>query len=345
MLVLLFTAGCATPPPATVEPSVAADAVATMVAATMSASAQPADTQEPTAEELPTLATSARALVVASGAPQAEVEALTSVVSELAAQDGLNVESKAEITPADLDANVRVVVMAAPPANLDQLLQAGSDTQFVVVSGGSVAQEAANLSVIISNPAYETFLAGYITELLTSRIAPVALLPSDAGDYATLEDAFLTGGRFFCGACRLLPNFENITPLIVAQPAASDAAAWRAAITPAAKFGLDVVYLPAASASEDAISVLAADAQRVIGNFDPPAELRGKWVATVRADTGETLRGLWPDLMAGSGGQRLTARVAVTDIAAQWLTPGRQRLVTDLRDRLESGDVSPLEEK
>lgn len=345
MLVLLFTAGCTTPTPATLEPSEAADAVATMVAATMAASAQPADTQAPPTEELPTLASSARVLVVSAGAPQAQADALAEVVRELAAQDRLNVESKNEITPGDLDENVRVVVMAAPPANLDQLLQAGSGTQFVVVSSGSVAQEAANLSVITSNPAYETFLAGYMAELLTGRIAPVALLPSDAGDYATLEDAFLTGGRFFCGACRLLPNFENISPVVVAQPASSDAAAWSAAITPAAKFGLDVVYLPAASASEDVISVLEANAQRVIGNFEPPAALRGKWAATVRADAGETLRSLWPDLMAGSGGQRLAARVAVTDIAAQWLTPGRQRLVTELRDRLESGDVSPLEEK
>mgnify|MGYP000907465567 FL=1 len=345
LLVLLFTAGCATPTPATLEPSEAADAVATMVAATMAASAQPVHTQAPTAEELPTLASSARVLVVTGGAPQAQADALAGVVRELAAQDGLNVESKSEITPGDLDGNVRVVVMAAPPANLDQLLQAGSGTQFVVVSTSSVAQEAANLSVITSNPAYETFLAGYIAELITGRIAPVALLPSDAGDTATLQDAFLTGGRFFCGACRLLPNFENVSPVVVAQPAASDAAAWNAAITPLAKFGLDVVYLPAESASEEVIGLLANSAQRVIGNFDPPAALRGKWVATVRADAGETLRSLWPDLMAGNGGQRLAARVAVTEIGAQWLTPGRQRLVTELRERLESGEVSPLEEK
>lgn len=311
----------------------------------MAASAQPVDTEPPPAEELPTLASSARALVVSGGAAQAQADALAEVARELAAQDGLNVESKSEITPGDLDGNVRVVVMAAPPANLDQLLQAGSGTQFVVVSTGSVAQEAANLSVITSNPAYETFLAGYIAELITGRIAPVALLPSDAGDFTTIEDAFLSGGRFFCGACRLLPNFENVSPVVVAQPAASDAATWNAAITPLAKFGLDVVYLPAESASEEAISLLAGSAQRVIGNFDPPAELRGKWVATVRADAGETLRSLWPDLLAGAGGKRLAARVAVTEIGAQWLTPGRQRLVTELRERLESGDVSPLEEK
>lgn len=346
LFLLLFTAAC-TPPEVTLTP---ADAVGTMVAETMAANSLPTqppavDTLAAPTEPLPTLQSAARALVVANGAPQAQVDVLAAVVAELAGSAGLSVESKAELLPGDLDAGVRVVVMAAAPVNLDQLLQAGPEAQFVVVSGGAVAPEADNLSVITANTASEYFLAGYIAEILTGTVAPVALLPADAADFAAMQDGFLTGARFFCGACRLLPNFENMSPIVVSLPAASDAAAWGAAITPAAKFGMDVVYLPAEAATPELIGVLAANAQKVIGNVDPPAELAGKWVATVRADAAESLRGLWPDLMAGNGGQRLSARVAVTDIAAQWLTPGRQRLVTETRERLETGEVSPLEEK
>jgi hypothetical protein len=339
-LLLVLLSACSTPTP-TLSP---VNAVATAVTATMTAATPAADTQPAPTEPLPAPA-SAGALLVANGAPQAQVDALTALVNELAGQSGLSVTSQGELAAGDLNPGVKVVVMAAAPSNLDQLLQAGPDTQFVVISATDVPQQAANLSVILSNPAYETFLAGYIAEVLTDRIAPLALLPSDAPNFATLEDSFLTGGRFFCGACRLLPNFENVGPVVVALPAASDAATWNASIAPAAKFGLDIVYLPAESATPETIALLASQAQRVLGNFAPPPELAGKWIATVRADAGETLRGLWPDLLAGNGGQRLTARVAVTEIAARWLTPGRQRLVTETRERLENGDITPLEEK
>ena len=339
-LLLILLSACSTPTPS-VSPS---DAVATAVTATMAAGSTPADTQPAPTEPEPTLA-SATALVVANGAPQTQVEALSAVVNELAGQSGLSVVSQGELAAGDLNPGVKVVVMAAAPSNLDQLLQAGPETQFVVISTVDVPQQAANLSVILSNPAYETFLAGYIAEVLTDRIAPLALMPSDAPNFAILEDSFLTGGRFFCGACRLLPNFENVGPVVVALPAASDAATWNASIAPAAKFGLDIVYLPAESATPETISLLASQAQRVVGNFAPPPELASKWIATVRADASETLRSLWPDLLAGSGGQRLTARVAVTEIAARWLTPGRQRLVTEVREQLETGEVTPLEVK
>ena len=347
---LVLTAACSTPT-VTLTPE---DAVGTAVAETLTAATpfagQPADTQavetpQAPTEPLPTLNSRARALVVANGAPQAQVDALTAVVNELASSAGLSVENKAELNPGDLDAGVRAVVLAAAPVNLDQLLQAGPETQFVVISPNDLTQQAANLSVIRADAASEYFLAGYIAELLTGTVAPVALLPADAPDLALMQDGFLTGARFFCGACRLLPNFENMSPIVVSLPAGSSAEAWNEAIAPAAKFGLDIVYLPAEAATPELVSLLAVNAQRVIGNFAPPAELAGKWVATVRADAAESLRGLWPDLMAGNGGQRLSARVAVTGIAAQWLTPGRQRLVTETRERLETGEVSPREEQ
>lgn len=343
-LLAALLAACSTPAGPTQPATSPADAVATAVSATMAAATQPAPTA-PEATAPQTTGGAARAVLVSAGAPQPQVDALADVLGELAAQDGLAVETKAELAPGDLDEGARVVVFAAPPPNLEQLLQAGAGAQFVVVSSADVPQQGENLSVIRSSPADEAFLGGYIASLLSERIAPVGLIASDAPDFATLQDAYLTGGRFFCGACRLLPNFENISPVVVSLPAASDAASWNAAITPAAKFGLDVVYLPAESATPEVIALLAASAQRVVGNFPPPDELAGKWVASVSADATESLRGLWPDLMAGKGGQRLSARVAVTDIAARWLTPGRQRLVTDVRQRLETGEVTPLEEK
>ncbi len=347
-LLAVLLAACSatgdTPAPATSP----ADAVATAVSATLAAATQPApiapSDSAPQASAQPAAST-ARAVLVSAGAPQPQVDALAAVLEALAAQDGLALEAKADLAPGDLDDGARVVVFAAPPPNLDQLLQAGAGAQFVVISSADVPQQADNLSVIRSSMADEAFLGGYIASLLSERIAPVGLIASDAPDFETLQDAYLTGGRFFCGACRLLPNFENISPVVVSLPAASDAASWNAAIAPAAKFGLDVVYLPAESATPEVIALLASSAQRVVGNFAPPPELAGKWVASVRADAAESLRALWPDLLAGQGGKRLSARVEVTEIAARWLTPGRQRLVTDLRERLETGEVTPLEEK
>jgi hypothetical protein len=325
LLLALVLAGCQGPAAVTAVPATVAPA----------ASATETSAPEPTATvELPRVV-----LVVPQDGQAAPVEA---GLNELAGKNGLQVEKRADVQAGDMTPAWKVVVFVQPPSNLDQLLQAAPQTQFVVISTQAVPQKAANLSTLLIRREEEAFLAGYISELVTEDWRAAGLLPDDASSGARVQEAFLNGGRYYCGRCVPLNPPVALFPLSAALSNGSDANAWKAAADELQKKVLDVVYVSAEASSPEVLSYLAGQKYRLVGSNPPPPDAASQWVATVRIDPVASLQSIWPDLMAGKGGKQMTARVGVTDVQSQWLTPGRQRLVSELQDKLEKGLVGAL---
>ncbi len=297
---------------------------------------QPSATTEP-----------ARVILFAPASVAAQqTQAAEALLRELAGTENHQVEIHADLTAADLNAAVQVVIMLARPANLEALLAAAPDAQFIVVSPVELPT-AANLNVILTQPAQQAFMAGYIAMLATTDWRAAGLLPADEPLGAALQDAFLNGGRYWCGRCApLYPPAVNF-PLFTSLPANSPPGNWAAAVDELQRSVLEVVYVAPEASSPELLANLVARGYKLVGGQPPSPEFKAAWVATVTLDPLPVLRGLWLDLAAGKTGQTRAARVQIDDINPNYLSEGRMRLVNETREMLETGLLSaesiPLE--
>ena len=94
-------------------------------------------------------------------------------------------------------------------------------------AGGSDLSAGGNLSVVRQLEVQRTFMAGYITTLIAPDWRAAGLLPDAPAD---LQDAFINGGRYWCGRC--IPMYAPLVlfPLAGTQPAGTDAAGWQSTL-------------------------------------------------------------------------------------------------------------------
>ncbi len=311
--------------------------------------ALPVDAQPiPTSTDVP-LATATpepgKVLLVMS--PGSDAQSVQAALAELGSQAGLELVVQAGLAPSDVSVDTRVVVLLSAPANVLELLAAAPQAQFVVFS--QVDQPAiGNLSVIRQRIENQAFLGGFISVLLSRDWRSAGLLPGDGPLGAGIQEAFINGGRYFCGVCAPGWPLGMVYPQAVLLPAGSDGAAWQAAA--AGLFDnqkVEAYYLSAAAARPDVYAYLQGREQfgrtlLLAGEQSPPDELREQWAATVSFDTLEPLRKLWPDLLAGQGGAVLEAPLVLEDVNLGNLGEGRLRLVEQLMAEMAAGRIYPF---
>jgi hypothetical protein len=298
----------------------------------------PTEPSAPTATPLPGKAW----LVTPADAP-----ALQDALAQLAGQAGWLTETRPDLQVADLAPEVRVVVFTAPPANLSEMQAAAPQVQFVVVSPVDLPA-GANLSVIRQRPEYQAFVAGHIASLYAADWRSAGLLPADGPLGMGLQEAFVNGGRYFCGMCAPGWPLRMLYPQVGALPASSDGAAWLASATE--QFDTNKVNLFVVSneaAQPEVFDYLQGKDQfgvtvRLVGFESPPAEVADQWLVTVRFDTAAALAGLWPQVAAGQGGQVLEAPVVLADIEEENRGVGRMRLIEDLLQEIAAGRIYPF---
>jgi len=208
----------------------------------------------------------------------------------------------------------------------------------VVVSGQDLPA-GERLSVIREPEEMRTFMAGYITTLVAPDWRSAGLLPDDP---AQLQDAFINGGRYWCGRC--IPIYAPVVlfPLVSVQPASTDAAGWENAVNELQQKILDAVYLSPQAFSPELVKALVDQQLLLTGTQFPGIDFKASWIATLSFDPIPALKSLWPDLVAGQGGQTASASLAWTNVNEDLFTPGRQRLAQQALDGLLDGSINPL---
>lgn len=280
-----------------------------------------------------------RALLVSpADANPSLAQDVKTLLTELAAQSRLTLEVRPLLQPADLNAQVKVVVFLAQPANLTELLAAAPTTQFAVVTAGNLAAKN-HLSVVRANPEHLAFAAGYITTLISADWRSAALLPDQP---KTLLEAFQNGGRYWCGRC--VPNFAPVVffPVGASLPSSSALPAWQSAFENLKKNILETVYVPAEVSTPELLAYLVGQKVNLVGGQPPAEAVKARWAVTVRQDALAALKTLWPDLAAGKGGKQLSAAITFSDINENLFTPGKQRLALEVIAALGDGTIAPL---
>lgn len=331
-LLALLVVGC--------SPQAVSPAAVTQTVATQSPVVLPSATPEPSATPQPGRVI----LLTPEGSGSQAVQA---ALNELSAAAGLTVETQADLQPGGVDASVRVVVAPAPPANLNELIAAAPQTQFVIASPVDLSQ-AGNLTVIRWRPENQVFLGGFIAVLLSQDWRSAGLLPSDGPLGSSLQEAFVNGGRYFCGMCAPGWPLGLTYPQVTALPAASDGPSWQAAA--AGMFdnaAVEAYFLADEAYRQEVFDYLQGRVQftntvLLVGTQSPPDALRGQWAATIGSDTASALRQAWPDILAGKGGVVVEASLALSDVNEENLGQGRQRLVDELIEELRTGSIYPF---
>jgi len=302
--------------------------------ATLEASATPAPTDTPT--PVP-----GKAVLLATGSAD---PALAALVSEQAGKAGLTVETRDSLQPADLGAEVKLVVALDAPANLADLLAAAPLAQFVVASRTAL-QPADNLSVLQMQPEQQAFAAGLVATLISDDWRAAGLIPADA---PTLQDAFANGGRYYCGVCSPGWPLGVTFPLVNGAAAPGDGPAWAAVAADFFDNGkVESFYLSAAATLPDVTGYLAGRSQvetavKVVGELPPPDELRAQWAATVGYDLPGALAQALPAALSGKSAGTVAVPISLSNINPELFSPGRQEVVRTILSQLEQGIITPL---
>ena len=326
---LVMLTGCVTAPQApTGQPSSTPSPTAV--------AASPTPTLPPTPTPLP-----GRLLLIApSGNANAEVESFLTAEAQKA---GLDFERRETLQTADLSQDVHIVVLLVQPADLGNLVAAGPQIQFVVISAGNLGP-GANLTILHASPEQQAFVAGFTAALLSADWRAGGLISSDQPQ---IQQAFKNGASFYCGDCA--PGWpQKVTfPLLSSVGDAGDGPAWAASAQDQFDNGkAEVFYLSDPAAKDEVYAALAGKVQvarpvKVFGSMAPPAALKGQWAATITINPLEALKKALPEMLAGRSAAEINVPPQLIQVDPALLSPGRQDLINKVIADLVSGLINP----
>ncbi|MEA4909816.1 MAG: hypothetical protein VB089_19495 [Anaerolineaceae bacterium] len=297
--------------------------------------ATPAPTETPVPEQ-------GRVLLVSDGT-SALVDGVRQMLQARAAEAGWALEELPAMQTSDFTPGTKVAVFLTPPSNLAELLGVAGQTQLIVFSPTDL-EASPNLSVIRVQPEQQAFVAGFVSIILAPDWRAAGLVPNDTPAGATIEQAFMNGGQYFCGICNPVYGPVVRFPLTATLSQASSPAEWQAAADELGQYNLYVVYVAPEASSPELLNSLAGKNYVLLGGGQvPPEEALPRWAGSIQIDALSALEGLWPGVAAGTGGQVASAPVGIVDANPDFLTEGRVQLVDEVLQGLSAGWLSPLD--
>lgn len=286
-------------------------------------------------------------MVILLAAPEADaglVNGLQTQLEDVSAQQGWQFETRGQLSPSELGDQVRLVVALAPDPGLSAMAAAAPQVQFLAVGIPGI-ETTDNLSSVTAGGVSAdqlAFAAGYLAATITDdwRVGVISEAGTAAGQAAEL--GFTNGVFFLCGLCRPVnPPFPIPGYPLVAQISAGAGQAERqAAIDLFNLWQVGTVYVVPEVADPELLRELAEAGLRIIGTQPPPADVKSSWVATL--GSGDLLGAvdvLLPTLLDGQGNQDNQLPLTISDVNAELLSPGRQRLVEEMLVDLTAGYI------
>ena len=71
----------------------------------------------------------------------------------------------------------------------------------------------------------------------------------------------------------------------------------------------------------------------------PGEDVRSNWVASIQPDLTSALQRIFPELVAGNGGQVAPTPLFLTDVNPDLLSDAKMRLVQDVLNGLQNGTI------
>ena len=294
----------------------------------------PGETPQPVATETPT-ETPKQLLLVKDGAPEAAYAEVNAV-----GRGAVLVEADS-LSGDQITADATQVVLFSAPDNLPTLIANNPNTQFVVFTDNGFPS-APNLHLVRSAEDQRYFMAGYVATQVEMDFRIGGLFDESEPNAKKHENAFRNGVNYFCGRC--VSSYQPIKffPVSTVLPAGAGDAEFLAAFDELNKSILKTVYIPKTAFGMTFLNELASRGLRIVTTDQVPSDMLPMVVATVGVDYEATLQTIWPQVLANTPTEPVSAQIKLYNADPSIFTEGRMRLVNETIKLLQDGWVVPL---
>lgn len=290
----------------------------------------------------PTTATPLAILVLPADLDPDTSNLYQKTVYDLTQTSGFRFQVRNSLTAVDLtDPGLQVVISLPPDPGIAALAAAAPQVQFLAINIPEVTA-GGNVSVLGNNAQTDVagFLAGYTAALITDDFRIGMLMPKDNPDAVRALNAFATGMKFYCGACRPFYFYPWTYPQFVEIPAEEDKSHYNAfADILILQYKVGTIYVHPDVATTEVETYIGTTGVYMIGTVTPEERPAG-WVMTIQPDIVKAIQNAWPGLVSGQGGVTVQSPLGLSDIDPTLLTPGKQRLVEQTLNDLQAGLIS-----
>jgi hypothetical protein len=271
-------------------------------------------------------------------------------VYDLAQTSGYRFQVRNSLTPSEVtEPGLQIVIALPPDPGIAALAAAAPQVQFLAINVPGIAA-GGNVSALAGNPQSDVaaFLAGYTAALVTEDYRIGMINPKDDPEAQKSAAAFRNGMTFYCGLCRpvffptfcLVENLQSCYPQYIEIPPDEDPSRYG----PYADYlilqrNVETIFVYSAVAEPDLLSYIGTTGVWLIGAATPEKRPAG-WVMTIQPDVIKAIQNAWPQLTAGQGGLTVQSPLGLNDIDPSLLPPGKQRLVQETLDGLQSGLIT-----
>ena len=328
-LVLILITSCASPTPGTAIPPTETP------------------TRTPTPIISPTPAAPMTILVLPADLPQDQYDYYQTLVYDLATSNGMKYKTYNSLSADDIQAELpalKVVIALPPDPGLAALAAAAPGVQFLAVNIPDLPA-APNLSTIGAGGLpvdQQAFLAGYIAGMLAPEWRVGLLTQKDTSGGDATWTAFTNGYHYYCGYCRN-PNFTQPSydyPIVVRIPTDATPDQYDGYAKVLLDYFANVIYVYQPVATPDVLTYLTQYGKFLIGQDTPSNDIRGNWIASIQPDLIGAVKNIFPELVAGHGGQVVPTPLYLNDVSPQLLSEGKLRLAQEVLDGLQHGTIS-----
>jgi basic membrane lipoprotein Med (substrate-binding protein (PBP1-ABC) superfamily) len=290
----------------------------------------------------PTTATPLAILVLPADLDPETSNLYQKTVYDLTQTSGYRFQVRNTLSAADMaEPGLNVVISLPPDPGIAALAAAAPQVQFLAINMPEVAA-GGNISVLgnTSQTDVAAFLAGYTAALITDDYRIGMLMPKDNPDALRALNAYATGMKFYCGDCKPFYFYAWTYPQYVEIPAEEDKSHYNAfADILILQYKVGTIYLHPGVATTDVQNYIGTTGVYMIGTATPEQRPAG-WVMTIQPDIIKAIQNAWPGLVSGQGGLTVQSPLGLSDIDESILSPGKQRLVEQTLNDLQSGLIS-----
>lgn len=322
-------------------------------ACSLGGAAQPTAVPTPSAvpppTSVPTPSAPLAVLVVPADMDKASSDAYQSTVYALAQGSGLRFQVRNAFSKGDLDPSLKILVALPPDPGIATLAAAAPKVQFLaidipgVTAGGNVTTLASN-----NRGDIQAFVAGYTAAMISDDYRTGMIIPKDDATARADAGAFANGLAYYCGLCgsfRLYANQSGGTisfPQFVEIPTDESPSRFGGYVNflvGTQKVDALYVYPDPKIAIQQLYDDLGQTGAQIISATIPGTKPAG-WVMAIQQDEVKAIQTAWPQLLAGQGGQAVPSPLGLSNVDPAFLSPGKERLVEQVLEELQSGRIS-----
>lgn len=291
----------------------------------------------------PTPSTPLAVLIVPKDMDKVLSDAYQSTVYNLAQGSNLRFQVRNAFTTGDLDPSLKIVVALPPDPGIAALAAAAPKVQFLAINipgitaGNNVSTLATNSRVDVS-----AFVAGYTAAMLSDDYRAGMIMPKDDAIAQAAAAAFANGMAYYCGMCGQFLQYGVPFPQFVAIPAAdapTRLGGWANFLVGTQKVNAVYVYPDPKVGVQQLYDALGQTGVQIISVTVPNPKPAG-WVMAIRPDEVKAIQSAWPMLLAGQGGQAVPSPLGLAEVDPSFLSLGKERLVQQVLDDLQSGRLA-----